>query len=230
MFDRFLEMFQNISLSGVIIVVLVIVAIILVAVLIARSRARKAQRPGTGKRHAEAVPVKANIRTQAVSASRVSKVASPPVSAKDDKWANAPLYVSDKDRKARGEVVEPEEAAETEVAGEFPAYIVRMDDSLDYNVIPEPMGDVFMAGPSMPKGGSCYFVKETALGVYEAYDPRTAPLVSEQTPVKAWFATHWEVVRQVFAVPTPWYKSLSVWIAAVTGVLAFIVVMATIGG
>lgn len=230
MLDRFFEMFQNITLAGIIIVVLIIVAIVLVAVLIARARAKRGAGTPKNKRFGQNMAASKNKTKAQVVSIPGMKMKDPVII---DKWANAPLYVSDKDKKARGEELNPEEeASELETIGDFPAYIIRQDVSLDYGIIHQPLGDVFMAGPSMPKGGACYLVreKENSPGKYEDYDPRTAPLISDSTPVKAWFATHWDIVRQVFSVPTPWYKSISLWIAAVTGVLAFIIVMATIGG
>lgn len=121
----------------------------------------------------------------------------------------------------------PEEKQEM---GMVPAYIITLDGSLDFDYIMEPLGDVFMADTSMPKSGACYLVKETEGGEYEAYDPRTAPLLSDETPIIAWFATHWEIVREVYSVISPWWKSTSLWIAAITGLAAFIVVLATVGG
>lgn len=122
---------------------------------------------------------------------------------------------------------EPEEDQEPETE---PAYILTLDGSIDFDFIPVPLGDVFVADTSMTKSGPCYLVKETAPSIYEAYDPRTAPLVSEETPINAWFATHWDIVREVFSVIPPWWKSTSLWIAALTGVAAFIVALALVGG
>jgi len=115
--------------------------------------------------------------------------------------------------------------------GKYPAYILKeKENALDFGYILNPIGDVFTADTSMPKSGACYLVKEVEDGKYEDFDPRTIPLISEETPVTAWFATHWDIVREIFAIPVPWWKSTSIWIAAIVGIAAFIIALATVGG
>lgn len=228
MFDRFLEMFRNISMDSIMIIVGIVIVIILIAILIARARSKRGLETLGNKRNSQNLPAsKIKSKSQAVNVT-ITKMRMPIRGT--DKWADAPLYISDKDRKAMGGKATEEATEKSESLGDFPAYIVRLDGSLDYDLIQHPLGDVFIAEPSMPKSGACYFVREISAGVYESYDPRTAPLASDETPVKAWFATHWDIVRQVFSVPTPWYKSISLWIAAIVGVAAFIIALATIGG
>jgi hypothetical protein len=130
------------------------------------------------------------------------------------------------------DVPEPDEdGAETEgdAAGGYPAYICTLKGGFDFDHIPKPLGDVFLADTTMPRAGACYLVKETAANEYEAYDPRTAPVLSDESPVKAWFATHWDIVKDVYGVATPWFKNVSLWIAGLAGAAAFIIVLAKVG-
>jgi hypothetical protein len=54
-------------------------------------------------------------------------------------------------------------------------------------------------------------------------------LLSENTPQKAWLATHWPIVKEVFSSINEWWHSISMWIMIVVGVAAFIIVLATVG-
>lgn len=112
--------------------------------------------------------------------------------------------------------------------GIFPAYVCT-DDSFDFRLIPEALGKVWTADPSMPKSGDCYLVKEVN-GKLTTYDPRESELLSKETPSKAWFATHWPIVNRIFSVPKEWWKSTSMWITVGVGVCTFIIVLATVGG
>lgn len=119
-------------------------------------------------------------------------------------------------------------------AGKYPAYIITLDGKFDFDYIPYPVGDVIISDTTMPHVGNCYTVKEVKKEgsdeiTYEAYDPRSAPVVCEESPTKAWFATHWDIVKDVYGVQSAWWKSTSLWIAAITGLLAFIIALATVG-
>ncbi len=199
MLDKFSNMFDTITGNGLIATILIIAAIAGVTAFCLWLRARRNKIPHTSRNRHSAAV--RNVK------------------------ARETVTKADKDL----------DDDETDgIAGEYPAYIVTLDGSLDFDYIPEPLGDVLVADTSMPKAGACYFVREVKKEgsneiSYEAYDPRTAPLLSEESPIKAWFATHWDIVKDVYGVAVAWWKSTSLWIAGLTGMAAFIVAIATVG-
>lgn len=196
------NMFDMITGNKVVLAVIFIVAIIAVAVLIAWWRSRKDRIPKTSRANR-------HQRLQDKAA---------PVEAKEIK---GDISADDVD----GDETDGE-------AGKYPAYICTLDGGFDFDYIPHPCGDVFQADTSMPHSGACYLVKEVKnegkIG-YEPYDPRTAPLLSSETPTKAWFATHWSIVRDVYGVPAAWWKSSALWIAGIAGSAAFIIALVRVG-
>lgn len=72
------------------------------------------------------------------------------------------------------------------------------EEGIKFPKILERVGNVIQLEPSLPKHGAAYLVVETKDGDYKAYDPRLAPLLSKETPQRAFNATNW--YREVNAV------------------------------
>ncbi len=72
------------------------------------------------------------------------------------------------------------------------------EEGIKFPKIPVRVGNVIQLEPSLPKHGAAYLVVETKDGDYKAYDPRLAPLLSKETPQRAFNATNW--YREVNAV------------------------------
>ncbi len=112
--------------------------------------------------------------------------------------------------------------------GSLKAYVFR-NDALEVTTIPEPMGNIFYADPSMPVGGPTYLVAEVESGRVEAYDPRTMAYFSDMTPQMAYFATHWDIVKEVFKNVNPWWQSAPLWVTIVIWVGVFLTLFMCMG-
>jgi len=99
----------------------------------------------------------------------------------------------------------------------------------DFTTITEPVGELYQFDPSCPVTGSGYIVKEDKNGVIVDYDPREIAFKVEESPERAWFAIHWDIVKAVFFVPIQWWKSTSVWFAAAMLVIVFVATLAVVG-
>jgi len=99
----------------------------------------------------------------------------------------------------------------------------------DFTVMPEAIGELYQFDPSCPTSGSGYIVKEDSNGDIVDYDPREVTFKIEESPERAWFAIHWDIVKSVFFVPVNWWKSTSVWFAAAMIVVVFITSLAVLG-
>ena len=87
----------------------------------------------------------------------------------------------------------------TILPGKYPA-MVFTEEGIKFKKIPERVGNIIQLEPSMPKHGSHYMVVEKEEGRYMAYDPRLAPLLSEETPQRAFNAVNWyREVNSVYA-------------------------------
>jgi len=64
--------------------------------------------------------------------------------------------------------------------------------------ISQEVGNIWYAEPSLPINGECYCVKELANGNYEPYDPRKSNLTANESPTKAYMATHWDRAEGVW--------------------------------
>jgi len=93
--------------------------------------------------------------------------------------------------------------------GKYPCYVLA-DGKMVPSKIPSPIGNLFMSEPSMPLTGNCYLVKSVGEKL-EAYDPREIPFESTKSPEWAYFATHWDKVKDVYSVPVPWWGSPATW-------------------
>lgn len=83
--------------------------------------------------------------------------------------------------------------------GKHPA-MVFTQDGIKFKKIPERVGNVIQLEPSMPKHGAHYMVVEKEEDQYKAYDPRLAPLLSDETPQRAFNAVTWyRDVNSVYA-------------------------------
>lgn len=206
MFDRFLEMFRNISLSGILIIVGLIIVIILVAVLIARMRAKRSKRPSS-------TDTRVSDKTKA------------------DKWVGAPLYVSDKERKSQGKSVKNVELEIQYGRGGFKAMVYTKEGNIDFTTIPEPVGNIYQFETSLPFSGGGYIVKEDINGDIVEYAPSAIEIVTKELPEWAWFAIHCkDIVKRFWQVPAPWWHSVSMWFAAGMMLIVFISFLAVFGG
>lgn len=77
--------------------------------------------------------------------------------------------------------------------------MVFSDMGIVFQKIPYKIGNVCYLEPSMPEHGARLLVLENEQGGFEAYDPREAPMLSDETPQKAYRAINWDVVKRVFA-------------------------------
>lgn len=101
---------------------------------------------------------------------------------------------------------------------------------VDFTTIPKPIGEIVMAETSCPMSGALYEVLEMSDGKITPYNEAThMPIVDDETPEFAWLCTHWESARRFWTVPKKWWQSLSNWYAVGMMVIAFIIVLATMG-
>ena len=132
----------------------------------------------------------------------------------------------------KGQVVIPNN--EVTLGGKCDALILSRSTrggSFDLNPgkISKPLGNLFYCDPSMPSSGWRYFVKQKDDGSLEAYDPRRIPLISKQTPSMAYFATHWEIVNEVFAFNYSLLHDGRFWMAIILGIGAILAPMVLMG-
>jgi len=112
--------------------------------------------------------------------------------------------------------------------GSLLCYVLK-NGALRQSTIPEPIGKLFMADPTMPKHGACYLIREDNNGKLTAYDPRTSEFDSKESPQWAYFATHWDSCRRVFTAPKAWWQSAPLWITVVVLVILAITILMAIG-
>lgn len=105
----------------------------------------------------------------------------------------------------------------------------RPGNILDFTTIPAPIGEIYIVDTSCPQSGASCIVREDEHGKVVDYDPREVPVVIEQTPEYAWFATHWDIVDRVFSLPLAWWRSTSTWFAAGMMAIIFILGLAVLG-
>ncbi len=114
--------------------------------------------------------------------------------------------------------------------GEVKCVAIRPGNIIDFTTIPELIGEVYQVDTSCPRSGAVVIVRELEDGEIVDYDPREVPVVIEQTPEYAWFATNWNIVTRFWAVPQIWWKSTSMWFAAAMMAIVFIAFLAVVGG
>ena len=105
--------------------------------------------------------------------------------------------------------------------GTLPCYVIT-DREVKSSFIPKPIGYVFTADPSMSgigPVGACYLVQEALEGDVIPFDPREELYDAKKSPQYAFFATHWDVAREVFKVASPWWQSAPLWVTVVVLVL-----------
>lgn len=100
---------------------------------------------------------------------------------------------------------------------------------VNWTTMPKPIGEMYQADTSCPLSGGIYMVKQLETGEIVDYDPREVAIVTEETPEYAWFATHWQVVRRVFALPLSWFRNPANWYAAAALAILFISIMVVVG-
>ncbi len=87
----------------------------------------------------------------------------------------------------------PVPPAVSDKLGKYPALVIPESGEWYFKKIPQPVGHIFTCDTTMPEVGDHYLVKLKDDGKYEAYDPRTAPIVSTTTPEIAYLKTQdWE--------------------------------------
>lgn len=121
-----------------------------------------------------------------------------------------------------------EEADETTTAelgtGSFNAMCFRKVGNLnvvDFTSIPKPKGEAYEFETSLPFSGAGYIVEQGSQGVLD-YDPRKVSFKFMESPQVAWFARHWGIVKDVFAVPLSAWKSPSTWFAIAMIIVVFV--------
>lgn len=105
---------------------------------------------------------------------------------------------------------------------------INGENVLDFTTYPKPLGHLFTFDTTCPSAGQGYIVKENLDGTVEACDPRDIDLEEKATPPYAWFATHWEIVRQVFSVPVSPWKQASTWLAGIMVAAMFVLGLAVL--
>ncbi len=93
---------------------------------------------------------------------------------------------------------------------------------IEFSRINKPLGNLFWAEPSLPESGQTYYVKENIDGTYEAYDPRHTPIIKQDTPQQAYFATHWDLAEGVWLLKTSMWEQISklvVWAVLGAGII-----------
>ncbi len=118
-------------------------------------------------------------------------------------------------------------------AVKYPAYMITKGGELKFTTIAEQLGYVFTADLSMGiigASGPCYLVRETDSGDILAYDPRTQVYDAKRSPQYAYFATHWDIVEEVFKIIKPWWESAPLWITVVVLALVFLAIIIFGGG
>jgi len=114
--------------------------------------------------------------------------------------------------------------------GKYAAMVLSFrDQMLKPCQINKPCGRQLYFDPSNAKSGWKYFIREDKDGNAEDYEPRNEPLVSEETPPRAWFAVHWEVVGEWFAFSYSIWQDMKTWLVAGLVLFTFIIVLVTIG-
>lgn len=115
--------------------------------------------------------------------------------------------------------------------GNYKCMAYRYDGSLDFTTMPEPIGELYSFDTSCPFSGAGYIVKELKTGEIVDYDPREMPIEPKATPEWAWFAINpRDVTKRFWTVPTPFWKSGSMWFAAAMIVVLFISFLSVFGG
>ncbi len=112
--------------------------------------------------------------------------------------------------------------------GTLPCYVLR-NGALEASTIPEEIGNLFIADISMPRSGSSYLVREIEEGKLEAYDPREIPFETEKSPQWAYFATHWGIVKDVYAMTNSWWQSVPLWLCITMIVVLILVLLVVLG-
>ena len=93
-----------------------------------------------------------------------------------------------------------------QVVGRYPAVIFSKDPArygIRFGKIPGLLGMYHYMDPTVPVRGNQLMVVESRMDggnvTYQAYDPRHAPLLSEETPQKAYRAIVWDSMKRVYA-------------------------------
>ncbi len=115
--------------------------------------------------------------------------------------------------------------------GAYPALVLYRDEKGSnvawFTKIPTLVGAVDVATPSCPISGPICTVRELLnekTGQYELkdyYSEQDRAIAVDETPERAYFATHWPIVRRVYLTYTPLLKSGSFWLAVIVGVGSF---------
>ncbi len=93
-------------------------------------------------------------------------------------------------------------------------------------------GPGFYLEHSMPVSGAHQIVREVTVDgkqVNEYYDPRYAPLLSEETPQKAYRAINWSIMSRVFAYQQGFWEKFNKVLIAIVIIGCFIVAIAYSG-
>ena len=106
--------------------------------------------------------------------------------------------------------------------GSYKCMCFRPGNILDFTTMPKPVGEIYQFETTCPNSGAGYIVMETEDGKIVNYDPRKVAFKIKQSPEIAWFARHWDIVKDVFAVPLSVWRSPSTYFAI--GMIAIVFV------
>jgi hypothetical protein len=109
----------------------------------------------------------------------------------------------------------------------FPTMAITRE-GIKFIKLAEKIGNTNYLEPSLPKNGAHYMVLETNIpGMFEPYEPREAPVLSEETPQKAYRAIRWPILKDVFAYTKSPMEAINTILIGLIGV-GMIVVMLSI--
>ena len=118
-------------------------------------------------------------------------------------------------------------AAQTSpLVGKWPAVVFSRERGITFEKIPEKVGMTHYMDPSIPERGAHYMVikkDQDGKGVYEAYDPRHSPALSNQSPQKAYRAIVWDTMKRVYAYHFGVWDKINTLLAGV-GIVGMILV------
>lgn len=112
--------------------------------------------------------------------------------------------------------------------GKYKCLVLR-DGALEPSTINKPLGNIFIADPSMPVSGGLYLVQEDEHGKISAYEPRDTEFKQNETPQWAYFATSWEIVSDIFNYELPWWQSAPIWVTIAVGITLVVTLMIFFG-
>jgi hypothetical protein len=141
--------------------------------------------------------------------------------------AQQPATVIQQPESVNPEPVQPVQTVPIDKPKKYPAMVIS-PEGIRFDKIPEKIGNIHFLEPSMPKHGPHFLVLEPATGVYEPFEPRDAPVLSNETPQKAYRAIRWPIVKEVFKYQTSILQHLNTILVGLLGVGMIIVLLSIV--